>query len=363
LSDSNSSSATQRRFEDILDLDLAQCNVVVCLASQATKDDPISVARVQLGDGVTEEFKTVVRGRLDDYRKDVAKHDAIIRPYAAGSKPDPHEIEHLLVSETDLLSEQIKTICPLDQCDVFDGSEAFVKALRFYLIVATPKAAGEEPIYFFRAYTPKRELSRSTSIPLFFANGQFNKLRETTFLFDRYLDCIVAGDDAFILNTTNFQRIFRFFEKVVANAEKTLREIEARIPIKNFTEFANACKGHFQMSAKLNNIAARGHLNSMTLESLKATVASHGVAVTFEIVGGQEQIVFDPKNKWELLRLLDDDYLDSPSTGNSYEATGKRPRRRPAPPAPSNAPTTNGAATAQSLPRPQAQAREVPSKV
>ena len=39
----------------------------------------------------------------------------------------------------------------------------------------------------------------------------------------------------------------------------------------------------------------------------------------------KELLVFDPKNKWALLRLLDDDYLDSRLTGEKYEVTGKRP--------------------------------------
>jgi hypothetical protein len=40
---------------------------------------------------------------------------------------------------------------------------------------------------------------------------------------------------------------------------------------------------------------------------------------------GKEMLVFDPKDKWALLRLLDDDYLDSVLTGEKYEVTGKRP--------------------------------------
>ena len=40
---------------------------------------------------------------------------------------------------------------------------------------------------------------------------------------------------------------------------------------------------------------------------------------------GKEMLLFDPKNKWAVLRLLDDDYLRSALTGQKYEVTGKRP--------------------------------------
>jgi hypothetical protein len=40
---------------------------------------------------------------------------------------------------------------------------------------------------------------------------------------------------------------------------------------------------------------------------------------------GKEMLVSYPKDKWALLRLLDDDYLDAVLTGQKYEVTGKRP--------------------------------------
>jgi hypothetical protein len=42
-------------------------------------------------------------------------------------------------------------------------------------------------------------------------------------------------------------------------------------------------------------------------------------------VDGQEMLVFDPKDRWAILKLLDDDYLESALTEQQYEVTGKRP--------------------------------------
>jgi len=36
------------------------------------------------------------------------------------------------------------------------------------------------------------------------------------------------------------------------------------------------------------------------------------------------ELVYDPSDKWVLLKLLDDDYLWSLMTEHSYEVTGKR---------------------------------------
>ena len=43
-----------------------------------------------------------------------------------------------------------------------------------------------------------------------------------------------------------------------------------------------------------------------------------------EEVDGREMIVYDPKDKWVLLRLLDDDYLWSTLTEQGYEVNGKK---------------------------------------
>ena len=40
---------------------------------------------------------------------------------------------------------------------------------------------------------------------------------------------------------------------------------------------------------------------------------------------GKEMLLLNPKNKWAVLRLLDDDYLGSALTGQKCEVTGKRP--------------------------------------
>ena len=45
---------------------------------------------------------------------------------------------------------------------------------------------------------------------------------------------------------------------------------------------------------------------------------------TVQELDGQESLVFDPSDRWAILRLLDDDYLESMMTEQLYEVTGKR---------------------------------------
>ena len=94
----------------------------------------------------------------------------------------------------------------------------------------------------------------------------------------------------------------------------------------NFEEFKKACEGHLQMKAKLKNIANKPYLKTVKIADIKRVLKEFPhLGVEIEEKDGKESLVFDPENKWALLRLLDDDYLGSRLTGEKYEVTGKRP--------------------------------------
>jgi hypothetical protein len=71
-------------------------------------------------------------------------------------------------------------------------------------------------------------------------------------------------------------------------------------------------------------MVAKPYLHNITMEHIKDTINRHHLSVRTEGVDGQEMIVYDPKDKWVLLRLLDDDYLWSTLTEQGYEVNGKR---------------------------------------
>ncbi|MDQ3815238.1 MAG: DUF4868 domain-containing protein, partial [Armatimonadota bacterium] len=217
---------------------------------------------------------------------------------------------------------QIASLWPLDSLDICDLSAGFVSGLRFYVIVV--EGDGGEPLYCFRSYNKQKELSRSRHFAVLLSAGHFNRVREPLLLFDQDIDCISQGRHMYVFKKSNFQKIFRFFEMMLATAEETLKVIKAKIPITNFDEFHQACQGHLQMMAKLKNIAGKDYLNRITMADLQKVITKCKLKVQVENRGGKDMLVFDAANKWELLRLLDDDYLESLMTGQSYEVTGKR---------------------------------------
>jgi len=307
-------------FDDILRINLNQSVISICLAS-ISNDKILKFERLQLEYRLLVKFRNVVENNFKRLKKDSNKGNLLIHKYDAGSKLYSHEIEYINLSNYNFIQAQIASLSALTDMDIFAANPNFIASLRFYVVVIQQQT---EPVYCFRIYSKKKELSRSKGITSLLVDNYLRCVKEPVFLFDEYIDCISRGSDLFILRKGNFHKIFHFFDTVVQTAETTLEQIKAQIDIVNFNEFDQICKGHFQMMSKLKNIASKPYLNKINLIHIKKVIKKYNMPIEIIMQNGIEKLVFDPSNKWMFLRLLDDDYLESLMTNQSYEVSGKR---------------------------------------
>lgn len=311
----------QNTLQDILKLDPTQHDVSIYLASLSENQDVPSYREVQMTEDVIDDFRTTIEGVLEGYRRQ--KGDLEVVPYVGGAKPDDHQIPWIDLSDHGFVAKQIQSLRDRELFDQFNtDDESFVNGLQFYVVVV--HTTDQSPAYFFRTYTPKKELGRSAYFAGLFSGGQFDQVNGPLFLFDRHIDCVVRGETMLIFKQNNFQRIFNFFEMVEKAARENLDQIKQAIPIDNFESFAEACLGHQQKMFKLNNIASKEYLGRITIDDLRSVIDRHGLNVPITERNGREMLQFKEADRWEILRLLDDDYLESRMTGNYYEANSKR---------------------------------------
>jgi PHD/YefM family antitoxin component YafN of YafNO toxin-antitoxin module len=62
------------------------------------------------------------------------------------------------------------------------------------------------------------------------------------------------------------------------------------------------------------------------MSDIKKAIEEMDLPLKVERHNGKEKLVFDSSDKWAILRLLDDDYLQSIMTGEKYEVNSKRTR-------------------------------------
>ncbi len=322
MSKSSQSVAASEVLQNAGAISVAGSTLTVCLASSLSKTDMPIFERLQLADELTGEFRNVVYSVLGKCKKSLGAGESVLAVYEAGSRPDGCEIEYLATQDHGYIDAQIHSLGPTSGLPVFQANTDFISRLRFYVIVVEPPTG--DPLLLFRVYSPSRELSRSKLFLAIFSEGQYDRIKDSGFLFDENIDCLYYGGLLFILNKNNFQRIFNFFEMVKKSAIAALDLVEKNIPIENFDEFKIACQSHLQKLAKLKNISERPYLKSLTVDILKKVIVEFDLPIKTVRVDEIEKIVFDASDKWAILKLLDEDYLNSSLTGNKYEATGKR---------------------------------------
>jgi hypothetical protein len=300
----------------------AKTGLNLCLASVPDKGAKPAIQRVPIAIALGNELKDLIGKTLADRADDLRSGDMEFRPYDPMAKLDSHQVEVLELKHHPAIREQVTLLGPMAALPDFAEDEAFIEGLRFSVVVIEHATA--PPISIFRTMNPKKELQRSKFIGIILAKGHFDLLRDRVYLLDRGIDCMSVDGFMFIFQKANFHLIFQFYEEIVRKAQETLEVIHERDIIDNFDEFEGACLGHQQKLAKLCNIATRPYLATVTVTQMKAVAREFGRSITFRKVGGKERVVFDPSDKWEILRLLDDDFLASKLTGLKYEVNSKR---------------------------------------
>ena len=296
--------------------------VNVLVASEPDPEAGPVLQRLALHRDLAQEFLQTAQDAIP--RND----DLTLRPYEPGYTPYPHELVYIDLRQNQPLAAQIASVAEVQQAELFREDDGIVDHLRFYGIVAAPTA--QRRAVFFRNYSPKKELTRRAGFAALFQQGHYNKVESKIFLFDRNVDCFSWDGYLFIRSVPGFQRMFRYFEELRARADETVDTIRDHIPIGNLDEFRQACTGQVQLMSKLAIIAQKPYLPRVTIRDLKKTIDEFGLDVRIERVGGREVLMFEkePKKRWLLLKLLDDDFLGSVMTNEKYEVNSKSTLRR-----------------------------------
>ncbi|MCZ7359551.1 MAG: DUF4868 domain-containing protein [Candidatus Methanoperedens sp.] len=313
----------EQKFQDLINIEEITGAVTLGLGSFPPDSEEPNYRSLNISDGLASEFRTIINRYNAAFRKDYGDNDLRLLEYDAGYKPYSHEIEWVEFPDVDYLSNLLNDIPDPADMPLFSQQEnEFLKHLRFYVIIIQNER--RDPIYCFCTYSKKKELSKGKKIIAVRIGDRYEALTQKGFVFDERIDCIASGNYVFSFNKNRFQLIFRFYDKLKEVATESLTSIQACIPIANFSDFSTSCMSHLQKLEKLRNIANKPYLAQITIEDIRRTIDRNRLNVEFVVENGQEKLKFDPKDKWAILNLLDDAYLESEMTHLNYEVSSKR---------------------------------------
>jgi len=310
----------------ILTLNLAQCDIAVCIASGDLDARDYQFRRVNQSQKLARKFGEAIDEALKGYRQALDEHNIELRDFAADTVKPEQEIEYLNILPYDSIKRQLEPVQHHLDLPYFEHQDRnFVQKMRFYIIRVQPP--GGPLIYFYRHYSPSQMLSQSRFFAMWLQHDLYDDLDQPTFLFERDIDCISCEEHMFILEKHHFFQIFSIseLEKV---ARETLDRLEKKDFIHNFRRFKSDCLNDKIKILKLKNISTKPYLDTLTIDDLHKTIQHYKLPIQVDIIGGRKKLVYDPQERWAILHLLDDAYGDSPMTKYSYYIKGKRQIRK-----------------------------------
>jgi hypothetical protein len=293
-------------------------NVTIALATFGDGEDAPTYRRLNVSNEIGDEFRALAREWGNKLRRLQASGDAVMNEYDPNYAYEKHHLPYV-EADDDEIGDTIR-VPPPSQIALLGDVDGFVDHVRFYALILSTQG---QRVVLYRRYSKNMELVRSDKLIARWIGDRLDAVHEPIFQFDRKVDAIAYRNHVFVLNSENFQHIFRYYEALQQTANATLQTIGDAVAIANFDDFRTSCLGHLHKLKKLRSIASKPYLNQITVADLQATINRFHLPVQID---AQDRLIFDPQHRWEILHLLDDAYLESRMTGLLYEANSKRER-------------------------------------
>lgn len=261
-----------------------------------------------------------VRGRLQD---------ATLIEYGPAVLVPPQHWMHVSQNDAAVLG-QVEQIVGQTDLEGFSGKGTTVGAVR--LIAARITCTDGTVMTFYRVADTMLQLKKSKALALFASDGVYSKLEPTdVLLLQPDFDVVVIGGYAFFAKKPTFERAFGFVEELKKESLTTFKAVTKTLKIKGIDELEAACTRQPQMMAKMASIKRNmdddpSYAKAMTMKKLLKYIDGHP-QVDIEVVeeNGDKLLVFDPspRRRFQIVKLLDDDFLHSVLTARDYEAGSK----------------------------------------
>lgn len=175
-------------------------------------------------------------------------------------------------------------------------------------------------IILFRKYTESRILEKKGLIPLIWSDGRFNQIDGSVLTIDEDIDCIIFNKQIYILNKLNFEKIFSFMDKFKDKIKTQISILETKEILDDINKFLELCSSDARKIKKLYKLLESDTLTNIDFQKIKEINDNYNLNLNFT---EDNKIIIEKEKLWDILRVLDDDYLKSPITDNKYLAHSK----------------------------------------
>jgi hypothetical protein len=288
-------------------------------------------------DGPWSGFSINLTGDAKDDVSQIAEssrrrlQDSALLAYGPAVLIPPQHWMH--VSETDAATlATVQSTVRTQDVKPFNGNADYASKVK--MVAAHFATADQQSVTFYRIADSMLQLKKAKVVGLVKQGDVYGRLEPADVLLLRNdFDVIVIDGFAFFAKKATFERAFGFVEQLQQESQATFTAVTTNLRIQGMAELEKACTSQPQMMAKMASIkrsmdADPAYAEAMTMDRLITYIEEHPhVHVKVDGTGENRQLVFDPKpaRRFQILKLLDDDFLHSMLTERDYEAGSKVP--------------------------------------
>lgn len=277
-----------------------------------------TVYKTKLGGEVARQLRPLFIDELLEYVLGGIDKGLIVRDFEEAEKED-NVLQRTRIKNVDKFVEVLGWLRHQQSAiEMFSDEEHDLKRMKG--VVAVCKHADMETFYVIKSLPTSQLMKGPTAWTL--KDGIFKPFDKMTALkIPGENQLLAVGQDLFVFNQSKLKQLFGYDAKAASVARQKVAEIEANFRL-NFAEgvsMQSLVKGKPSTIKKLQNIQP----GAVKQQELVDHAEEMGVELMEDDSGAI--IIMDDKDLTRFVNLLNDDYIESPMTGQRYEIIRKRP--------------------------------------
>ena len=183
-----------------------------------------------------------------------------------------------------------------------------------------------ERVVAFQKFT-RRQVSGDTDGHRLTMNGdEYDSFEQEVITIPSQIDCLWFRDTIFVFQAKRFEDIFDYLQQHKRHANTVLTGIDdSELNIHNMDEFVDSIENDRRALRKMESVQKRGLYENMEREDVEDVVDEFDLGVNVETNDDDEWGITIPdlRQKWDVIRLLNDDHVISYVTDLQYQVYGK----------------------------------------
>lgn len=300
-------------LEKLNESDLENVNLYYILRNKRGENLTYKVSGIKTDINISEFFKENI---VDFLEKKLESNNNQIEyiDYDPDTKVERNIVLQIAKTEVDLVEEYLQKLEDLENMN--DSKQIKQNNLWGYIV-----HFNDINLYLFKKFnSSKITLKAKGFMNALIQDGVLNSVEEDLITFDRNVDCILYEDKFLIFNKENFEKVFDFFEKMYEIVEANIINLATKGLIQETDKLFEHCKNDSRKIKKLKNILNSGLVDSIDKTKFNDINDKFELGLEFDTHGN---ILMNEEKTWQILALLNDDYLNSDLTSLNYEAQGK----------------------------------------